>query len=57
MDVEQLTPTQYLIIKQISRHFQRLGAELGIYAAINSWGDTLPESEVLAMLEEMLPNG
>lgn len=52
MTVQKLTPIQYEIIKEISRAFDRLGAEVGIFSAIHSWGDTMSEEEVLGMLKE-----
>ena len=53
MKIKKLTPLQYEIISAISKAFDRLGAERGIFAALHSWGDTQPESEVLKMLKEM----
>jgi aryl-alcohol dehydrogenase-like predicted oxidoreductase len=53
MNIEELTPMQSKIRDAISKNFQRLGAERGVFAAIHSWGDTMPEDEVLQMLEEM----
>lgn len=52
MNIESLNPTQHEIVKELSRAFDRLGAERGIFAALHSWGDTQPESEVLQMLRE-----
>ena len=40
------------IIDEISRAFDRLGAERGIFVALHSWGDTMPDLEVLQMLKE-----
>lgn len=48
--IEKLSPTQYAIIKELSKAFERLGAERGVFAALNSWGDTLPEVDVLTLL-------
>jgi hypothetical protein len=53
MHIEKLTPMQSKIRDEISRNFVRLGAERGVFAAIHSWGDTMPEDEVLQMLKEM----
>jgi len=53
MSVEKLTPMQSNIRNEISKNFERLGAERGVFAAIHSWGDTMPESEVLQMLKDM----
>jgi len=51
-DIEKLRPIQHEIINELSRAFDRLGAERGVFAALHSWGDTMPESEVLAMLRD-----
>ena len=32
--------------------FETLGADRGLLAAIGSWGDTLADAEVLALLKE-----
>jgi hypothetical protein len=53
MNIEKLTPVQYQIVKELSRAFDRLGAARGLFAALNSWGDTVPEADVLSMLREM----
>lgn len=52
-DPSKLTPVQYEIIHEISRHFDRLGAEVGIFTAIHSWGDTMDDVSVLEMLRDM----
>ena len=52
MGIEKLSETQIAIIDEISRAFDRLGAERGIFAALHSWGDTMPDLEVLQMLKE-----
>ncbi len=52
MNIQTLTPIQLEIISEISRAFDRLGAEVGIFAALHSWGDTMPEEQVLQMLRE-----
>ena len=38
MIIEKLSETQIAIIDEISRAFDRLGAERGIFVAIHSWG-------------------
>ncbi len=48
--IEELRPIQYEIIKEITRAFDRLGGEVGLFAALGSWGDTLPEEDVLSLL-------
>ena len=52
MGIEKLSETQIAIIAEISRAFDRLGAERGIFVALHSWGDTMPDLEVLQMLKE-----
>ena len=52
MGIEKLSDTQVAIIAEISRAFDRLGAERGIFAALHSWGDTMSDLEVLQMLKE-----
>ena len=52
MIIEKLRDTQVAIIAEISRAFDRLGAERGIFVALHSWGDTMPDLEVLQMLKE-----
>ena len=52
MIIEKLSETQIAIIDEISRAFDRLGAERGIFAALHSWGDTMSDLEVLQMLKE-----
>src|SRR5579871_4196809 len=52
MDIQPLTPIQFQIVKEISRAFERLGAEVGVFSALHSWGDTMPEDQVLKMLKE-----
>ena len=52
MIIEKLSETQIAIIDEISRAFDRLGAERGIFVALHSWGDTMPDLEVLQMLKE-----
>ena len=52
LDIETLSSVQYEIIKEISRAFDRLNAERGVFVAIHPWGDTLPEIEILQMLKD-----
>ena len=52
MIIKKLSDTQVAIIDEISRAFDRLGAERGIFVALHSWGDTMPDLEVLQMLKE-----
>ena len=52
MGIEKLSETQIAIIDEISRAFDRLGAERGIFAALHSWGDTMPDFDILEMLRK-----
>ena len=52
MIIEKLSDTQVAIIAEISRAFDRLGAERGIFAALHSWGDTMPDFDILEMLRK-----
>ncbi len=47
------SPVQKEIIIELSRTFDRLGAERGVFAALHSWGDTLPDEEIVKMLKEL----
>ena len=52
MIIEKLSETQVAIIAEISRAFDRLGAERGIFVALHSWGDTMPDFDILEMLRK-----
>ena len=52
MGIEKLSETQIAIIAEISRAFDRLGAERGIFVALHSWGDTMPDFDILEMLRK-----
>ena len=52
MIIEKLSDTQVAIIAEISRAFDRLGAERGIFVALHSWGDTMPDFDILEMLRK-----
>ena len=52
MGIEKLSETQIAIIDEISRAFDRLGAERGIFVALHSWGDTMSDFDILEMLKE-----
>ena len=52
MGIEKLSDTQVAIIAEISRAFDRLGAERGIFVALHSWGDTMPDFDILEMLRK-----
>lgn len=52
MKIEKLNPTQYKIIHELTRAVEQLGGGVGLLAALGSWGDTLPEAEILEMLQD-----
>ena len=52
MEIKKLSDTQVAIIAEISRAFDRLGAERGIFAALHSWGDTMPDFDILEVLRK-----
>lgn len=52
LKIKKLNQTQYAIIRQLVVAVEKLGGDIQILAAIGSWGDTLPEEEVLALLED-----
>lgn len=46
-----LTPIQHKIIAEISRIFDEFGAKSDLQCILGSWGDTLPEDEILEMFK------
>lgn len=52
-DIEKLRPIQYEIVKEIMTQFERLGAGRSVFVALGSWGDTMPEADVLKMLQNV----
>jgi hypothetical protein len=52
-DIEKLRPIQYEIIEELCKAFHNLKSPVGFLAALGSYGDTMPESEILAMLKDM----
>lgn len=50
--VEKLNPVQCAIVSELSVAADRLGAGAGLQCILGSWGDTLPESEILDMLKD-----
>jgi len=52
MHIEKLTPIQYKIVEQIVEAIDHLGGKNDLTVALTSWGDTLPEKDVLQMLTE-----
>jgi len=52
MNIGKLTDTQYEIIGELATAMSALGASSGLLAIVSSWGDTLPEIEILAMIKD-----
>jgi hypothetical protein len=52
MQIEKLKPIQSEIVEEICKAMDGLGADYGLLATVGSWGDTLPEAEVLSQLKE-----
>jgi hypothetical protein len=50
MPEKLLSPIQNKIVQEISKAFEKFGATSDLLAIVNSWGDTLEESEVFEML-------
>lgn len=51
MFIETLSTTQYKIVEQIIEAIDILGGKNDLTTPLCSWGDTLPEREVLEMLK------
>lgn len=52
MVIVKLTDTQYEILGELIKAMSALGASGGLLAIVGSWGDTLPEIEILEMLKD-----
>jgi len=52
MNIEKLNHTQYKIVEQIIGAIDILGGKNDLTTPLCSWGDTLPEKDVLQMLTE-----
>lgn len=52
LEIEDRTPTQHAITREIYKACQSLGAKSDLLAIIGSIGDTLPDEEILWLLEE-----
>ena len=53
-DITKFTQTQYDIIAEISKGIQRItGGDAGFESAVNSWGDTLPDEDILQILKDL----
>jgi hypothetical protein len=49
-DIVGLTSTQGLIVNALCQAIADLGGDRGLLSILGSWGDTLPDSEILDML-------
>jgi hypothetical protein len=52
LHIEKLAPVQYEIISELSIAIDRLGAGAGLQSVLGSWGDTLPQADILQMLKD-----
>lgn len=52
MTIEKLSETHYKINKELCHAISRLGGGPGLLCILGSWGDTLPEPEILIMIED-----
>lgn len=52
MDIEKLNATQNKIVQQLGIAIAHLGGKSDLLCIVGSLGDTLPESQILEMLEE-----
>ncbi len=52
MTISNFTPVQYQIFREIVEAITLLGGNLDLIAPISSLGDTLPDADVLEMLEQ-----
>lgn len=50
-EIEKLTPIQYEITRELYKAIERLGGDMELLGAVGSWGDTLPQADVLEMLK------
>jgi hypothetical protein len=51
-EITRLTDTQGKIVSQLCHAVRGLGGDQGLLCILGSWGDTLPDSEILQMLVE-----
>jgi hypothetical protein len=52
MEIEKLTQEQYDIINELGTTLTKLGAKSDLVSIVMSWGDTLPQEDVLSYLKE-----
>lgn len=53
----EMTETQLRIIGQMYKAFENLGADMDILSLVGSFGDTLPDDEILEMFEQYNKTG
>ena len=51
-EIEKLSTVQYAIVEELCTAVAKLGGSRGLLACLGSWGDTLPQEEILQMLKE-----
>ena len=51
-EINKLTPVQNRIIHELAGAFAKITDDMNIQKILSSWGDTLPEEEILQMLIE-----
>lgn len=57
LGAKPMTKTQLKIISQIYKAFENLGAGCEILSLVGSFGDTLPDDEILEMFEQYNKTG
>jgi len=57
MNIEKLNAIQHEIINELITAINTLEGSGGLLPILGSWGDTLPEVEILAMLKEWNSRG
>lgn len=52
MNIEKLSEVQLDIISEIKKSLELLGADSGLMTCVSSWGDTLPQEDILKMIKD-----
>lgn len=52
MNIEPLTQEQHAIKNEIADAMLKLGAKSDLISIVMSWGDTLPQNDILQMMKE-----
>ena len=48
----QFSDTQQKIVSELAQAFAHLNADKAIFTILGSWGDTLPDQEILQMIRQ-----